>query len=95
MFRMLKDAVDKADSAQFSKDDILNCQGWELLSFICGPRIDLGYHRSYKINNQQLMEELVDHLRTKSIDEIMAEPDVKERVDRYKEKNEFHRKMLE
>jgi len=25
----------------------------------------------------------------------MAEPDVKERVDRYKEKNEFHRKMLE
>lgn len=54
-FKEMMDAVDKANSAQFSKDDILNPQGWELLSFICDPRTVLGYHRSYKISNKQLM----------------------------------------
>ena len=94
-FKELMEKVDKADSAQFTREDILNPQGWEFLSFICDPRTGLGYHRSYKIGNKQLMEELVDYLRTKDINEIMEIPDVKERVDRYKEQNELHRKMLE
>lgn len=94
-FKELMDAADKADSAQFSKDDILNPRGWELLSFICDPHTGLGSHLSYRTSDKQLMEQLLDHLRTKSLDEIMAEPDVKERVDRYNEQNEPHKKMLE
>ena len=35
-------AVDKADSAAFTKEDILNPQGWELLSFIMDARTGLG-----------------------------------------------------
>jgi len=38
----MMDAVDKADSAAFTKDDILNPQGWELLSFIMDSRTGLG-----------------------------------------------------
>jgi oligoribonuclease NrnB/cAMP/cGMP phosphodiesterase (DHH superfamily) len=94
-FKELMDAVDKADSAQFSKEDVLNPKGWELLSFICDPRTGLGYHREYKISNKQLMEQLTDLLRTKSLDEIMEDPDVKERADRYNEQNELHKKLLE
>ena len=34
-------AVDKADSAQFTRQDILRAQGWELLSFVMDPRTGL------------------------------------------------------
>jgi len=94
-FKELMHAVDKADSAQFSKEDVLDPQGWELLSFICDPRTGLGYYRDYNISNKQLMEQLADYLRSKSLDEILEEPDVKERVDRYKDQNEIHKMMLE
>lgn len=94
-FKEMMDAVDKADSAQFSKEDVLNPQGWELLSFICDPRTGLGYYREYKVSNRQLMGDLVDYLRTKSLDEILATPDIKERVDRYNEQTELHKKLME
>ncbi|MFD0698626.1 exopolyphosphatase [Paenibacillus sp. GCM10027628] len=86
--------VDKADSAQFSKEDILNPRGWDLLSFIMDARTGLGRYRDYRISNYQLMEDLVEHCATKSVDEIMELPDVKERVDRYFELDATYRDML-
>ncbi|GAA3401274.1 exopolyphosphatase [Paenibacillus hodogayensis] len=86
--------VDKADSAQFSRDDILQPQGWDLLSFIMDARTGLGRYRDYRISNYQLMEELVEHCATKSVDEIMQLPDVLERVKRYNELDEQYRAML-
>jgi len=86
--------VDKADSAQFSKEDILHPQGWDLLSFIMDARTGLGRYRDYKISNYQLMEDLVDHCATMSVDEIMQLPDVKQRVDRYFELDAQYREML-
>lgn len=80
------DAVDKADSAAFTKDDILNPEGWELLSFIMDSRTGLGRFRDFSISNYNLMMNLIDHCRQqKSISDILALPDVKERVDIYKE----------
>ncbi|MDQ0890062.1 hypothetical protein QFZ81_005150 [Paenibacillus sp. V4I9] len=76
--------VDKADSAQFSKEDILNPSGWDLLSFIMDARTGLGRYRDYRISNYQLMEDLVQHCATMSVHEIMELPDVKERVARPK-----------
>ncbi|MBD0381164.1 exopolyphosphatase [Paenibacillus sedimenti] len=86
--------VDKADSAQFSKEDILNPRGWDLLSFIMDARTGLGRYRDYRISNYQLMEELVEHCVTLPVDEIMELPDVKERVDRYFELDKLYRDML-
>lgn len=78
-------AVDKADSAAFTRDDILDPQGWELLSFLMDARTGLGRFRDFNISNYQLMMQLIDHCRSNSdIDEILALPDVKERVDLYK-----------
>ncbi len=75
-------AVDKADAAQFSKEDILNPQGWELLSFIMDARTGLGRFRDFNISNYQLMMKLIDYCRDhQDIDEILQLPDVKERVD--------------
>ncbi|MEC0230223.1 DHH family phosphoesterase [Paenibacillus alba] len=87
--------VDKADSAQFSKEDILNPSGWDLLSFIMDARTGLGRYRDYRISNYQLMEELVEHCASKSVDEIMELPDVKERVARYLELDVLYREMLQ
>lgn len=87
--------VDKADSAQFSKEDILKPSGWDLLSFIMDARTGLGRYRDYRISNYQLMEELVEHCRVKPVHEIMELPDVKERVARYFELDVLYRDMLQ
>lgn len=82
----IMEAVDKADSAQFTKDEILNPEGWVLLNFIMDARTGLGRFRNFNISNYQLMMKLIDTCREhQNIDEILAVPDVKERVDLYYE----------
>lgn len=74
-------AVDQADSAQYSKADILAPEGWTLLNFLMDARTGLGRFRDFRVSNYQLMMHLIDYCRQHSIDEILALPDVKERVD--------------
>ncbi|MFK7840597.1 MAG: exopolyphosphatase [Bdellovibrionales bacterium] len=89
-------AVDKADAAQFSKEDILNPDGWELLSFLMDARTGLGRFRDFNISNYQLMMKLIDHCRTHDdIDDILKLPDVKERVDIYFEHQVKFREQVE
>jgi nanoRNase/pAp phosphatase (c-di-AMP/oligoRNAs hydrolase) len=76
-------AVDKADSAQFSLNDIMYPRGWVLLSFIMDPRTGLGRFKNFRISNYQLMLKLIDACRAKTIDQILEMPDVQERVDMY------------
>jgi len=77
------EAVDKADSAQFSKEEILNPKGWVLLNYIMDPRTGLGRFRDFRISNYDLMMELIDKCKDHTIDEILEFPDVKERVELY------------
>ncbi|WP_342119578.1 exopolyphosphatase [Pseudoduganella sp. OTU4001] len=76
-------AVDKGDSAQFNRDEVLNPQGWDLLNFLMDARTGLGRFRDFRISNYNLMMDLIDYCRSHTIDEIMALPDVKERKDLY------------
>jgi len=78
-------AVDKGDSAQFSREEVLNPQGWELLNFLMDARTGLGRFREFRISNYQLMMELIDHCKDYTIEQIMDLPDVKERVELYTE----------
>ena len=77
--------VDKADSAKFSREEILNPQGWVLLSFLMDPRTGLGRFRNFRVSNYELMEELINYCRDHSIEEILNLPDVRERVELYRE----------
>ena len=77
----MMNAVDKADSAGFSRDDVLAPQGWELLSFLMDARTGLGRFREFRVSNYQLMMMLIDCCRDMPIADILALPDVKERVD--------------
>ncbi|MFT5836108.1 MAG: nanoRNase/pAp phosphatase (c-di-AMP/oligoRNAs hydrolase) [Sulfurimonas sp.] len=74
-------AVDKADAAQFSKEDILNPNGWDLLSFLMDSRTGLGRFRDFRISNYDLMMDLIDYCHDHGIEDIMKLDDVKERVD--------------
>ena len=83
----MMEAVDKADAAQFSRDDILDPQDWELLSFIMDARTGLGRFRDFRISNYQLMMQLIDFCQSHGIGEILQLPDVEERVALYREHN--------
>ncbi len=75
--------VDKADSAQFTMEDILNPTGWSLLSFLMDARTGLGRFKNFTVSNYDLMMALIDYCRDHSIEQILQLPDVKERVDLY------------
>ncbi len=74
-------AVDKADSARFTVEDVFHPTGWVLMNFIMDARTGLGRFRHFRISNYQLMMDLIDHCRTKTIEEILIQPDVRERID--------------
>ena len=76
-------AVDKADSADYTIDDILHPTGWTLLSFIMDSRTGLGRFHNFRISNYQLMMNLIDFCRFNDPEEILEMPDVRERVDLY------------
>ncbi len=87
-------AVDKSDSGDLNADDIENPQGWILLSYVMDPRTGLGRYQDYRISNYQLMEDMVEHCRNRTIEEILALPDVQERLKRYYEQTELFRAMI-
>lgn len=76
-------AVDRADSACFTEDEILKPTGWVLLNFLMDARTGLGRFRTFRISNYQLMMQLIDYCREHSVEEILALPDVRERVELY------------
>ena len=84
----MMEAVDKADSARFTRDEILAPRDWSMLNFIMDPRTGLGRFSNFRISNYQLMMALVDFCRTHSIKQILALPDVKQRVDLYNSQRE-------
>ncbi|KJR42986.1 exopolyphosphatase, partial [Candidatus Magnetoovum chiemensis] len=62
-------AVDKADSAKFTMDDVLNPKGWELLSFIMDARTGLGRFRDFRISNYYLMMDLIEYCKHHTIEQ--------------------------
>lgn len=79
----MMEAVDKGDSAQFSKEEALDPKGWDLLNFLMDARTGLGRFREFRISNYALMMDLIDYCRNHNIDEILSLADVKERVELY------------
>lgn len=76
-------AVDKADSGQFSRDDILWPDGWVLLNYLMDSRTGLGRFREFPISNYSFMMSLIAYCRDHSIQQILKLPDVQERVAMY------------
>ena len=88
-------AVDKSDSAQFTRDEILNADGWVLLSFIMDARTGLGRFHDFRISNKELMFKLIDLIRTQSLEEILGDEDVLERIELYKRHAAINAEQIE
>lgn len=93
-FDKMMAAVDQGDSAQYSYDDIVKPEGWALLNFLMDARTGLGRFREFRVSNYQLMMNLIDYCRNHSIEQILALPDVKERVELYFEQEVKFKEQL-
>lgn len=88
------EAVDKVDSGNLSIDEIMNPTGWILIGFLMDPRTGLGRWRQFSISNYQLMEKLLAACHTMCADEILAMPDIQERIEVYQEQTEKFKEMV-
>lgn len=91
----MMDAVDKGDSAQYGISEILNPRGWSLMNFIMDARTGLGRFREFRISNYELMMELIEKCKTLSIEEVIALPDVQERVQLFQEHAEMAKQQIQ
>lgn len=88
-------AVDQADSAQFSREEILFPKDWVLLNYIMDPRTGLGRYHNFRISNYDLMMLLIDDCKKYPIDQVLNLPDVRERVDLYFEHQRLSMDQIE
>ena len=93
-FDDMMEAVDKVDSGNLTIDEIMNPKGWILVGFLMDPRTGLGRWRQFTVSNYQLMEKLMVACRDKSTAEILAMPDVKERIEVYEEQTQKFKEMV-
>ncbi len=91
----MMEAVDKGDSAQYHVGEILKPSGWTLMNFIMDARTGLGRFREFRISNYELMMTLIDQCTKLSIDEIIALPDVQERVQLFQEHAELAKQQIQ
>lgn len=84
----LMEAVDKADSANYTEEDILAPDPWTLLNFILDPRTGLSRFEHFAISHEQLMKDMMVYVRHHPVKEIMEIPDVRERSLLYLEHEE-------
>jgi hypothetical protein len=87
-------AVDQADSARFTTEEILNPTGYSLVNFVLDGRTGLQRFRDFRTSDERLREELVDAFRTLPADEILRLPDVSDRVRVYFEQEPYFRRQL-
>ncbi|MDR2552127.1 MAG: exopolyphosphatase [Treponema sp.] len=93
-FKTMLEYVDRMDSGNLTAEEILHPQGWILLGFIMDPRTGLGRFREFTISNYDLMRLLARACADKSIEEILAMDDVKERIKVYLEQGELFKDMI-
>lgn len=94
-FGEMMEAVDKVDSGNLTIEEVMHPSGWILIGFLMDPRTGLGRWRKFSIPNYQLMEQLMEACRTKTTEEILNLPDVKERMEVYWEQSEKFKEMVE
>ncbi|NVJ92310.1 MAG: exopolyphosphatase [Methylocystaceae bacterium] len=87
-------AVDQADSAQYSEEDILAPEPWGLLNFVLDPRTGLDRFGKFNISHEQFMKDMMVYCRHHPVDEILKIPDVKERLHLYTLHEEFFEEQL-
>lgn len=82
---MVVASADKANSARYTVEDVLHPKGWDLLSFVLDPQTGLGRFKDFQVSTDDLIKLLAKICASIAIEDILARPEVKERVDLYLE----------
>ena len=90
----LMDAVDRADSGQFTNDEVLFPTGWALLNFVVDARTGLGRWRDFRVSNEELLLQLVDGCRG-PVQDILLSSDVSERTRLYFEHETYFKEQIQ
>ena len=93
-FDDMMEAVDKVDAGNLTIDEVMNPYGWILIGFLMDPRTGLGRWREFSISNYQLMEKLLRACHSMSTEEVLALPDVQERIEVYRDQTEKFKEMV-
>lgn len=88
-------AVDKADTAQFTEEDVLHPGGWVLLGFLIDERSALEREGRFRVPMSTLFRDLIEYCSKHGIDEMFALPDIRERVIHYFAGEKAFREQIE
>ena len=91
----IMEAVDKCDMAQFTMKEILYADGWPLINFLMDARTGLGRFHGFRVPNYELMMNFPQWFRDYSVDKILELPDVKQRVQLYREHEPMFKDQIE
>ena len=84
----LVDETDRLDAAQLTPQDVEDPRDYILLGYTIDSRTGLGAFHDYFIK-------LVEWLKTMPIENVLAQPEVKERIERIKADQEEFRRLLQ
>lgn len=93
-FQPLLAVVDRFDSATLTREDVMNPSPAMLLVYLLDPRTGLGYHHGFRISNKEMTQQMPDLLLRHTPEEILAMPDIRERVVHYRQTEEQARDLL-
>ena len=84
----LVDETDRLDAAQLTPDDVNNPKDYILLGYTIDSRTGLGHFEGY-------FNRLAEWLKTKSIEEVLQQPEVKDRVDKIRAEQADFTRLLQ
>ena len=87
-------AVNRADSARFSQEEVLNPTGYVLINFLLDGRTGLGRFRDFRISTVELLRLMVDVCRELPAEQLLLLPDISERVRVYFEQEEYFKQQI-
>ncbi|HEX8152462.1 MAG TPA: exopolyphosphatase [Thermoanaerobaculia bacterium] len=87
-FAKLVEETDRLDGAHLTPEDVENPQDYILLGYTIDSRTGLGGFQEYFLK-------LVDWLKQMSIEEVLAQPEVRERIDRIRREQTDFRALLQ
>jgi nanoRNase/pAp phosphatase (c-di-AMP/oligoRNAs hydrolase) len=91
----LLEAVDRADAARYSVEEITDPTDWTLIGFVLDARTGLGRFRDFRTDNETLLHRMIDLVRHQPAEAILMDRDVSERVRLYVEHAAYQRAQLE
>lgn len=91
----MMNAVDRADSGQFTRDEILHPDGWPLLNFLVDQRTGIEKWGEFRISEETFKLDLIDACMRMKIQDILELPDVRERTAVYFAYEKEYKKQLQ